>query len=96
MDAETTPPTGFSSSTSRRRATRRPAGQDSSAFIVRFWEEPREDDEAPVLRGYIKHLKTGREKYFSSLEEVPRLLGTDLDAPSGELCPSGGAEPPRS
>ncbi len=80
MNADLDPRSSSISSRAASPRGERPATHDSSAFVVRFWEEPREGDGPPVLRGYIKHLKTGREQYFSDLDEVPRLLGTDLEA----------------
>lgn len=50
-----------------------------ASFLVRFWLEPREtEDGIPQVRGYIKHLQTGEERYVSDtgliLEYVLRRL----------------------
>lgn len=35
------------------------------SLLVRFWLEPRETEGGPSpLRGYVRHLQTGEERYF--------------------------------
>lgn len=42
-----------------------------ASFLLRFWVEPRElEDAPPVFRGYIRHLQTGEEMYFSDPETL--------------------------
>ncbi len=53
--------------------------RETTSFLVRFWREPREtDDGIRPIRGYIRHLQTGEERYVSDtgliLEYVLRQL----------------------
>ncbi|MFL6258776.1 MAG: hypothetical protein ACJ76Y_03590 [Thermoanaerobaculia bacterium] len=42
------------------------------SWLVRCWEEPsQQPDESPVLRGFVRDLKTGKERYLSD----PGALG---------------------
>ena len=54
--------------------------EDSAAFIVRVWIEPREVVGAPVTwRGSIEHVGSGRVKYVTELEEIGRFVGRVLE-----------------
>lgn len=59
-----------------------PTARRSASFLVRFWQEPREDvgSNAP-LRGYVRDLHTGTECYLSSLEDLAERVraGLNLD-----------------
>ncbi len=66
--------------------TTAPAG--AASFLVRFWREPRRKaDEAPVLRGYIRNLKTGEERYLAGPEQLADHVRTYLE---GLAVPSAG------
>lgn len=55
-------------------------GEDSAAFIVRVWIEPREVEGAPVTwRGSIEHVPSGRVKYVKELEEIGWVVGGVLE-----------------
>ncbi len=44
---------------------------NSHAFIVRFWLEPRELENArPIWRGRIEHVASGRRRYLKGLDEI--------------------------
>ena len=63
-------------------------GSLALSWLVRCWEEPREQSqEDPVLRGFVRDLKTGKERYLSD----PRELGEIL---TRELREAGEAEKP--
>ncbi len=55
--------------------------ENSAAFIVRVWVEPREVEGAPVTwRGSIEHMASGRVKYLAELEEIGRFVQPFLRA----------------
>ncbi|HRJ41017.1 MAG: hypothetical protein KJZ86_16670 [Caldilineaceae bacterium] len=57
-----------------------PPEENSSAFIVRVWIEPREVEGAPVVwRGSIEHVGSGRVKYVTELEEIGRFVRRFLE-----------------
>jgi len=59
----------------RRRAGDRPL----ASFLVRCWLEPRDaDDKEPVLRGYLRNLKSGEETYLSDLKVVEQQILASL------------------
>jgi hypothetical protein len=72
-------------------ADSRPASERPSAsLLVRCWLEPRErSGEPPILRGYVKNLKTGEETYIADLDavglQIRRSLGPDV---AGESAPA--------
>jgi len=46
-------------------------GSIALTWLVRCWEEPSEQPEdRPVLRGFIRDLKTGKERYLSDPGEL--------------------------
>jgi hypothetical protein len=53
-----------------------PASERTSAsLLVRCWLEPRETPGAPpILRGYVKNLKTGEEMFIKDLDAVPQQI----------------------
>ena len=63
-------------------ADSRPASERPSAsLLVRCWLEPRErTGEPPILRGYVKNLKTGEETYIADLDAVGAQIRRNLDA----------------
>ena len=60
------------------------------SWLVRCWEEPREQPpDEPVLRYMVRDLKTGEERYLSD----PRELGELVSRPVLEA--GRGDEPPQ-
>jgi hypothetical protein len=50
---------------------------NSHAFIVRFWLEPRELENArPIWRGRIEHVASGRSRYLKGLDEITAFIGS--------------------
>jgi hypothetical protein len=48
---------------------------DTHAFIVRFWLEPREiQGEKPLWRGVIEHVPSGRKLYLKDLNEITAFI----------------------
>jgi hypothetical protein len=54
--------------------------EDSShAFIVRFWLEPRELENAgPIWRGVIEHVASGHRRYLKNLDEINTFIESYL------------------
>jgi hypothetical protein len=53
----------------------------SASLLVRCWLEPREGaGEAPILRGYVKNLKTGEEQFIKDLDAVGEQIRRNLEA----------------
>jgi hypothetical protein len=45
------------------------------SWLVRCWEETREgSQEAPVVRCFIRDLRTGEERYLNDLRELGELM----------------------
>ena len=54
---------------------------DSAAYIVRVWIEPREIEVAPTeWRGSIEHVASGRTKYLTDLDELAQFIRPFLEA----------------
>jgi len=54
------------------------------SFILRFWLEPREiEDAEPEWRGEVEHVAAGKRVYFSSLEELKQILGSYVPGIAG-------------
>ena len=52
---------------------------NSHSFIVRFWLEPREiEDAKPVWRGVVEHVPSGRKLYLKNLEEIKVFIKSYL------------------
>jgi len=52
---------------------------NSHSFIVRFWLEPREiEDAKPHWRGVIEHVESGKKLYLKNLNEIKAFIGTYL------------------
>lgn len=51
-------------------------GSLAISWLVRCWEEPREQEPQgdPVLRCFIRDLKTGEERYLSDPRELGELM----------------------
>ena len=48
---------------------------NSHSFIVRFWVEPREiEDAKPVWRGVVEHVSSGRKLYLKNLKEIKAFI----------------------
>lgn len=59
----------------KKRTTDRPLG----SFLVRCWLEPTSSAEGePVVRGYLRNLKTGEETYIGDLHTVEQQILTSL------------------
>lgn len=63
----------------------------AASFLLRVWEEPRSDTgEPPVVRVFLRNLKTHEEVYLKDLENLGDLvLGSLRTAP-----PSSDGSPP--
>ena len=58
-------------------------GRRTASFLVRLWLEPREiAGQDPPLRGYIRHLQTGEERYLSD----PRMIAEYVECQLHALC----------
>ncbi len=52
----------------------------SHSFIVRFWLEPREiQDAKPVWRGVVEHVSSGKKLYLNNLEEIKVFITSFLE-----------------
>lgn len=64
----------------------------AASFLVRFWHEPRgAAGRAPVLRGWVRNLKTGEERYLNGPDQVVEHLRSQLESVLGELVGDGEA-----
>lgn len=45
-----------------------------AAFLVRFWQEPRRDAGAAVMRGYVRNLRDGGDAYLSTPDDLPMVI----------------------
>ncbi len=53
--------------------------EDTHSFVLRCWREPRELEEAaPVWRGEVEHVPTGKRIYFKNFEELKGFLASYL------------------
>ncbi len=43
---------------------------ESVSFLVRFWRERQATGAAPVLRGFVRNLKTGEERYLAGPDQL--------------------------
>lgn len=54
-------------------------GNPTLSWLVRCWEEPRErSQDGPVLRGFVRDLKTGEERYLSDPCQLGELLNREM------------------
>lgn len=59
-------------------------GSPTMSWLVRCWEEPRELAQAePVLRCFVRDLRTGEERYLTDPREIGELVLRQLRAASG-------------
>lgn len=73
-------------SRSPRRELSNPEERPAASLLVRCWLEPQpRAEEAPVLRGYVRNLKTGEETFIKDLESVSLQI-------LRQLAPDGSAE----
>jgi hypothetical protein len=48
---------------------------NTHSFIVRFWLEPRELENArPIWRGVVEHVASGHRHYLKNIEEVKQFI----------------------
>ena len=53
--------------------------EQTHAFIVRFWLEPREIEGAkPLWRGVIEHVPSGRQNFLKGLDEITAFIESYL------------------
>jgi hypothetical protein len=51
-----------------------------ASLLVRCWLEPREDaSESPIVRGYVKNLKTGEELFIKDVDSVGQQILRSLE-----------------
>ena len=49
-------------------------------FIVRIWRETRESEHsAPVWRGTIEHVPSGKRRYVKSLDEINDFIASYVE-----------------
>jgi hypothetical protein len=54
-------------------------GSIALSWLVRCWEEPNQQpDEPPVLRGFVRDLKTGKERYLSDPGELGEIVTQEI------------------
>jgi hypothetical protein len=59
-------------------------GSPTMSWLVRCWEEPRELAHAePVLRCFVRDLRTGEERYLTDPREIGELVLRQLRAAYG-------------
>lgn len=64
----------------RRPPKAEPATRPAASFLVRFWREPGDTAEGGVsVRGYVRNLKTGEERYLSSTEQLGAYIEEKLE-----------------
>lgn len=55
------------------------AGNPTLSWLVRCWEEPREQpQDDPVLRCLVRNLRTGEERYLSDPRELGEMVTRKL------------------
>lgn len=53
--------------------------ESSHAYILRFWREPREiQDAEPEWRGVIEHVRTGDRRYLRGLDGILDFIAWHL------------------
>ena len=49
--------------------------ENTHAFIIRLWQEPREIEGAAVeWRGMVLHVETNRRRYFNRLDDIVSFI----------------------
>ena len=75
--------------------TKPKTGSIALTWLVRCWEEPsQQPDEAPVLRGFVRDMKTGKERYLSDPGELGEMVTQEML--EAEKTPEEGGEKPAS
>ncbi len=68
-------------------------GSPTMSWLVRCWEEPRELAHAePVLRCFVRDLRTGEERYLKDPREIGELVLRQLRAVYGTNAKSESSE----
>jgi hypothetical protein len=53
---------------------------NAHVFILRFWLEPREiEDAKPEWRGVIEHVESGEHRYFRDLDVMVSFIAKHID-----------------
>lgn len=71
------------------------SGEDrpSASLLVRCWyETPGGAGASPVLRGYVKNLKTGEEAFFQDVDAVGGQILRQLDPAAAQSAASESRE----
>lgn len=56
-----------------------PPEENTQAFLVRIWSEPREIEHArPEWRGMVEHIPSGQRRYVKSLDELAAFIASYL------------------
>ncbi len=54
-------------------------GSIALSWLVRCWEEPsQQSEDRPVLRGFVRDLKTGKERYLSDPGELGEMVTQEI------------------
>jgi hypothetical protein len=61
----------------------------TGSWLIRCWEEPtKQSQDDPVVRGFVRDLKTGKERYVSDPRELGEILAQEMreagETPEGE------------
>jgi hypothetical protein len=64
-------------------------GSTAASFLVRLWLEPAEGDEPPVLRGYIRHVQSDAERYFTGTDAILEFIADNLPGEVRESVTEG-------
>ena len=63
---------------------------NTHAFVVRVWLEPREiEDAPPEWRGVIEHVPTGERRYLKNLDDIRRFIVSYLENMGVKLSQRG-------
>lgn len=68
-------------------------GSPTMSWLIRCWEEPREAPHAePVLRCFVRDLRTGEERYLTDPREIGDLVLRQLRTASSSTRNEEGEE----
>lgn len=60
-------------------------GVQAASFLVRVWQESRREAGAePVLRVYVRNLRTGEEQYLGDLDQLAEPIRRHLASEPGQ------------
>lgn len=53
--------------------------KEAHSFVIRIWKENRDDGaaptpDAPIWRGWIRHVQSDRQYYFTDTAEISRIV----------------------